>query len=81
MSAYASPMSETTTKTTGGSSASVRQARSLAARREAGGDRLHINLHAEAMTNLLALQERMGPGTTQTAAVVEALAIAARRKR
>jgi hypothetical protein len=73
-------MSEPTTKPTGGTPAKVRQARSLAARREAGGDRLHINLHAEAMTNLLAIQERMGPGTTQTAAIIEALAIA-RRKR
>lgn len=81
MSAYASPMSETTTKRARGTPAKVRQALSLAARREAGGDRLHINLDAEAMTNLRAIQASMGAGTTQTAAIREALALAARRKR
>lgn len=81
MSAYASPMNDTTIKTPGGSPAKVRQARSLAARREAGGDRLHINLDADAMRDLRAMQDKMGPGTTQAAAITAALAAAARRKR
>jgi hypothetical protein len=73
-------MSEPTTKTPGGTPANVRQARSLTARREAGGDRLHVNLDAGAMRDLRTLQDKLGPGTTQAAAITEALAIA-RRKR
>jgi hypothetical protein len=81
VSAYASPMSQPTTKTAGGAPARVRQARSLAARREAGGDRLHINLDADAMRDLRTMQDKMGTGTTQAAAITAALAAAARRKR
>jgi hypothetical protein len=69
--------------TTGTTPARVRQAKSLADLRLAGGDKVTANLPAPAIANLRAIMSRLegelgsGPERTRTEAIIFALSVAA----